>query len=68
MNRNDLVRKLKKLARKNGIDCSFDTASGKGGHGMLYWNGKKTIIPSGEIKTGTLSAILKQIQVDKEDL
>lgn len=68
MKREDLIRKLKKLARKNGIYCSFDAAHGKGGHGMLSWNGKKTTVPSGELKTSTLLAILKQIQVDKNDL
>ncbi len=64
MKTKELVKKLKKLG------ATVDPTSGKGGHMRVTLNGRLTIVPSGkgELPTGTLAAILRQLGIKKQDL
>ena len=43
-------------------------ASGKGGHIKVYLNGKQSVLPmhSGELKTGLVEAIKKQLGLQRQ--
>ncbi len=68
MNREQLKRRLRKIARKTGADFSVSTKQGKGSHETFTWNDRKATVPSGQLKTGTLKAILAQLGLDDADL
>ena len=64
----EFLRKLKKLARKRGIELTVTAA--KGSHHKVYFGGVQTIVPmhNSELKTGTLNAILKDLGLRERDL
>jgi mRNA interferase HicA len=66
--RDQLIRRLRKLARKQGIEFRVDFAHGKGSHAALYFGSRVTICPDGELKSGTLSAVLKDLGIDRARL
>ena len=61
-------RRIRRLAKRRGIDCRFSKQRGKGSHGTLYYGGRKTTVKSGEIGVGLLGAMLKQLGLTKKDL
>lgn len=68
MNRDQLIRKIRRLARK--IDTPFDVrkSRGKGSHVTLILGNRKTTCPMGELKTGTLRTVLKTLGLTENDL
>ena len=66
----ELLRLLRRLARSRGWTFDWRPDLGKGSHGRLLMNGRRTIIPDlkAELKTGTLHGILKDLGVDRSDL
>jgi len=42
MNGNELLKKLKKIAKERKINLELVKSHGKGSHGTLYFGGKKT--------------------------
>ena len=64
MTSRELLRKLRRLG------ASVDPARGKGGHVMVWRVSRMAMVPtgSGEIPTGTLRAILRQLGLRPEDL
>ncbi|MEA3545182.1 MAG: type II toxin-antitoxin system HicA family toxin [Thermodesulfobacteriota bacterium] len=62
------AKKLKKLAKENGTGIRVDEKRGKVSHVTLFYGGKQTSIPKGELKKGTLMVILKQLGIDKGSL
>jgi mRNA interferase HicA len=65
----ELLRRLRKLARKRGLDFGFDAKRGKGDHGTIRLGGRKTILPgTGELKTGTLHSMLRDLGLRPDDL
>ncbi|OXE37205.1 MAG: hypothetical protein CGW95_02950 [Phenylobacterium zucineum] len=66
MNREQFIRALRSYCKANGLEPPrFDPRHGKGGHGRIVIGDKFSTIPSGELKTGTLDAILKQLGLPK---
>jgi mRNA interferase HicA len=65
----EFIRKVEKLAKANGSPVEFKPQRGKGSHGTLYYNGKFTVVRNqkDELKTGTLSGMLKQLGIRAED-
>jgi predicted RNA binding protein YcfA (HicA-like mRNA interferase family) len=64
---NDLLRRLRRLANKRGWDIEETEGAN---HTKLMLNGNRTTIgrhPS-DLKTGTLRAILKQLDLKPSDL
>ena len=70
MKGHEFIRKIKKLAKKRGIDAYVDKKRGKGSHVTLYFGEKLTIVrnPSQELKTGTMKAMLKQLGLEENDI
>ena len=66
----DFIRKIKQLAKLRGIPCRVDKKRGKGSHVTLYFGNKRTIVrnPKDELKKGTLSAMLKQLELTHQDI
>ena len=63
----DFIRRARRHARKTGKAFRFDPRHGKGSHGVLYVGDRRTIIKRGELKPGTFRAMLKQLDIPKED-
>jgi mRNA interferase HicA len=66
----ELVKALKKLSKARQEELRIESKRGKGGHVTLYLGERYAVIPDlkKELKTGTLSAILKQLGVEKGEL
>lgn len=66
----ELIKLLKKLAKARQIEMRQERKRGKGSHITLYFGDRYAVIPDlkKELKPGTLSAILNQLEVDKQDL
>lgn len=70
MKGSEFLKKLKTLAGRNGWHYEWRPDEGKGSHGALYVNGRKTIVRNlkDELKTGALHAMLKQLGIKESDL
>ena len=64
----ELLRKLKKLARRSGTALNITPA--KGSHRKVYFGSAQTVVPihNSELKTGLLKAILKDLGIREKDL
>ena len=56
--REQLIQLLRKAARKAGGELVVDMARGKGGHCVVRFNGKFSVIKSGEI-TPTMEKVIR---------
>ncbi len=61
MKRDQLIRALRKDAKEAGGELEVNEARGKGGHYVVRFNGKFTIIQSGEITPKMERTIRKQL-------
>jgi len=61
------VRRTRRYARRTDLEVRFDPSRGKGSHGLLYLGGRRTVVKRGELKRGTLRAMLKQLDIREED-
>jgi mRNA interferase HicA len=70
MKGSEFLRLLQKLARKNGWAYQWNPSMGKGSHGVLIVNGKRTVVRNlaDELKTGTYHAMLSQLELKDKDL
>jgi mRNA interferase HicA len=66
----ELVRRVRKVGRKRGVEALFVAERGKGSHGTLYFGRNFTVVRNlkDELKTGTLHAMLKQLGLTLEDI
>ena len=67
MNGREFVRRARRYARKNGLEFSFDPARGKGSHGKLTIGSCSTIVQHGEISQGMMAAMLKQLEINRQE-
>jgi mRNA interferase HicA len=68
---NELLRKLRRLAKHRGLHFEFSPTGGKGGHGAITFGERGTTLRSSrqkEIPEGTLRAMLSQLGVHPRDL
>ena len=63
MKREQLIRQLRKDARAAGGELVVDEARGKGGHYVVRYEGRFTIIQSGEITPKMEQTIRKQLRL-----
>ena len=70
MKGSEFVKKIKKLAKANGLEAWIDRKRGKGSHVTLYYGDKFTIVRNlkDELKTGTLKAMLKQLGIKEDEI
>jgi predicted RNA binding protein YcfA (HicA-like mRNA interferase family) len=66
----ELLRLLRSLARRRGWTYDWRPDLGKGSHGRLVINRRRTIVPDlkRELKTGTLLGILRDLSIDRSEL
>ena len=67
MNGREFLRRARRYARRRGLEFDFDPSRGRGSHGELRMGGRTTFVPHGEIATGTLMSIFRQLDIDRRD-
>ena len=67
MNGREFTRRARRYARRAGRRFYLDTQRGKGSHVALYIDDLRTSVQYGEIRKGTLSRMLKELGIDRED-
>lgn len=70
MTGNEFIKKLKKLAKRKNIHFELRKELGKGSHSTVYFGDKHTVVRNlkDELKSGTLSAMLRQLDITLDDL
>ena len=71
MTRDELIRRLRRLARKRGVAFDVVASRGKGGHWTVRFGDASLPVPQahgGDLATGTLRSILRRFGVTREDL
>ena len=63
----EFIRRSKRYARKMGLKYLYDPRHGKGSHGRIHLGRRITTVPRKEIGKGLLAAMLKDLNIDKED-
>jgi len=68
MTAQELIRRLRKLARKRRLE--FVLTSGRGDHVKVQFGQHRSILPGrrGELPLGTLRAICRDLGIDHKDL
>ena len=67
MNGREFIRRARRYARRNRLDFRFDPAKGKGSHGTVYVGDRETQVQHGEIATGTLMSMFRDLGIDRRD-
>jgi len=70
VNGNELLRKIKKLARRRGLKVALFPDQGYGSHGRLYFGDRFTTVKDlkKEIGPGLLGSMLEDLGIRKEEL
>ena len=66
----ELVRRLRRLAKERGVYFDYEPRHGKGSHGRLLFGDRLTTVKDRkkEIGSGLLHDMLKQLGLTEEDL
>ena len=67
MTRNELLKRLKRYARRNGLRLEV-TNDGKGSHQRVHLGNRTSHLQYGEIPPRTLHDILRQLGLRRKDL
>lgn len=67
MNRDDLIRALRRYCRKRDVFFEVETRRGKGGHYLVAVGDRRTTVQS-SLDPNKIRTILKQLGVDPADL
>ena len=68
MNDREFLRRARRYARERRLDFDFASSRGKGSHGEVRLGAYRTTVPHGEIPTGTLASMLKDLHIDRREL
>lgn len=70
MRGNEFLQRVRKLARRRGLACSWHPDKGRGSHGVLKYGDRRTVVRNlkDELKTGTLHAMLRQLDLKYDDI
>jgi hypothetical protein len=71
VNGHELLRKLRRLARRRNIEFDFNPATGKGGHGLITFGDRRTLLRSSrhkEVPGGSLRGMLSDLGIDPREL
>ena len=49
------------------MEFYFDPAKGKGSHGTAFIGDRRTQVQHGDIATGTLMSMLRELSIDRRD-
>ena len=67
MNSREFIRRARRYAGKTGQAFRFDPVHGKGSHGRLHIGSRFTTVQRGELSRGMLAAMLRQLDIDREE-
>ena len=67
MNGPEFIRRARRYARRNRQDFSHETGRGKGSHSLIHIGRHRTIVPHGEIGTGLLISMLRDLNINRRD-
>ena len=67
MKHREFVRRARRYARRRGLNFNFSPSRGKGSHGEARLGPYRTTVPHGEIPTGTMSSMLKHLNIDRRE-
>lgn len=69
MNGRKFIAKIRKLARRRGVEVRFVAHRGKGSHGTLYFGRAFAVVKNRkkEIGPGLLAKMLRDLGVDPKD-
>ena len=70
MTGDEFVRRVRRVGRKRAVAVRFEPRPGKGSHGRLYFGERFATVKDRrkEIGAGLMSAMLRQLGLDREDL
>lgn len=63
----EFLRKLRRYARGRGLVVDYRPELGKSSHAEVRLGERRTYLPRGEIKPGTLRSILRDLEIDKRE-
>ena len=63
----EFVGRARRYARKNGLAFDVNPARGKGSHQMVYVGEFSTFVQHGEIPSGTLASMLKELNINRRE-
>ncbi len=66
----EFLRKLRVLARRNGVELRFEAARGKGSHGTVFFGAASTVLKDRrkELGIGLLRAMCNDLGIRPQDL
>ena len=66
----ELLRKVRRLGKRDNVSVEFFPRPGKGSHGTLFYGSNRTVLKDlkKEIPKGLLSAMCRQLGIDPADL
>lgn len=67
MNREQLIRAIRKLARRRGVHFKLDEKKGKGSHYWVEYGAKWTTVQH-DLNPGRIQRILRQLDIDPADI
>ena len=62
----EFLRRLRRYARRRGLAVELVPASGKGSHAGIWLGDRRTFMPRGELRPGTLRSMLRDLDIDKK--
>jgi mRNA interferase HicA len=71
MTRDELLRRLRRLARRRGVAFEVERTRGKGGHWMVRFGNVRQPVPQAkgrDLRPATLGTILRNFGLREEDL
>lgn len=63
----EFLRRLRRYARKRGLAVDYVPDRGKGSHAGIWLGERRSILPRGELKVGTLRSILRDLGIPRGD-
>ena len=71
MTRDELIRRLRRIAKERGVAFDVVANRGKGGHWTVQFGDTRLPVPQahgGDLATGTLRSILRRFGIRRKDL
>jgi len=70
MDGREFIQYVRRVGKERGVSFRFEPRHGKGSHGRLWYGNKFTTVKDRrkEIGKGLLSAMLKQLDLELDDL
>jgi len=67
MNSKAFIRRARRYAKRHDLAFHFDARKGKGSHGCLFLGEKLTTVKHGNISTGLIRKMLRDLCIDTEE-